>query len=143
LWLSVEAAGAPVQPTGSVVGPSTKIDKTAYAWLTVLLSLKRKREMHLNRFGQGDKVSYAGEKFAKDLHGKLGIICGRIGGTEHGVVVDFGEDSYVMDEERHLVPFQGKLRSETPEGGKDEKKRGGVEVHKRRKTRPAEGESEE
>jgi hypothetical protein len=99
--------------------------------------------MQTQRYQQGDKVSYTGEKFAKDLHGKLGVVCGRVGNTEHGVVVDFGDESYVMDEARHLTPFQGKLKSETPEHhGEEKKKVGAVEVSKRRGKRSADTDAE-
>lgn len=85
--------------------------------------------MYHKRFQQGDKVSYSGSKFAKELHGKLGIVCGHVANQEGGIVVDFGEDSYVLDENRHLTRFQGK---EKKEGEQDDKGKGGPEVTKRK-----------
>lgn len=65
----------------------------------------------LKRFQQGDKVQYTGKKFASDLQGKLGEVAGRVENQETGVVVDFGGESYIMDENKHLAPFQGHLKS--------------------------------
>jgi len=52
---------------------------------------------------QSDKVVYRGTKFP-ELRTKLGEVCTRVSGSEHGVVVDFGDDSYVMDS-RNLAPY--------------------------------------
>jgi hypothetical protein len=73
-------------------------------------------------------VTYTGNKFAKDLQGSLGIVHAFVGGTDNGVVVTFGSDAYILDETRHLAPFQGKLRTERG----DEKKPAGPDVQKRR-----------
>lgn len=55
--------------------------------------------MYHRKFQQGDLVKYTGERLGKELNGKIGEICGRIAGTDSGVVVDFGEDqAYVMSE---------------------------------------------
>lgn len=53
---------------------------------------------------QGDKVMYRGSKFP-ELRTKIGEVCGRVQGSTHGVVVDYGNDSYVMDG-RSLVPYK-------------------------------------
>ncbi len=57
-------------------------------------------------YQQGDKVSYCGKKFASDLNGKLGEVVARVEGTEHGIVVDFGDNAYVLDEEKHVTRFR-------------------------------------
>jgi hypothetical protein len=85
--------------------------------------------MSFHRFQQGDSVKYVGEKLAKELNGKVGYICGRVGKTETGVVVDFGDGAYIMDEVQHLARFVGKPKSDLP-SEKDETKR--PEVQKRR-----------
>lgn len=80
-----------------------------------------------NRFMQGDKVSYVGTKHAKELHGKLGYIVGRVQNADHEVCVDFGEDAYVMDERHHLSRFQGKEKTDghhDPKGPAVEKRKG-------------------
>jgi hypothetical protein len=64
--------------------------------------------MYNRQFRFGDKVSYAGEKFAKELRGKLGIVDATVGNSETEVVVDFGEDQFVMSE-LNLRPFQEKV----------------------------------
>jgi hypothetical protein len=69
--------------------------------------------MYLKRFNQGDAVSYTGRKYAKELHGKRGMVVCRVQGSDVGVVVEFGsDDSYLMDEVRHLAPFRGKTEEE-------------------------------
>lgn len=45
---------------------------------------------------QGDKVVYRGRQFP-ELKTKIGEVCSRVQGSKYGVVVDFGDDSYVMD----------------------------------------------
>jgi hypothetical protein len=55
------------------------------------------------KFMLGEKVSYTGSKHSQELHGKLGEIIGRVSNDPEGVVVDFGSDSYVMNENRHLT----------------------------------------
>lgn len=57
------------------------------------------------RFMIDDKVSYAGKKFAGILSGKVGIVVGRVAGTESGIVVEFEKDAYVLDENKHLSVF--------------------------------------
>lgn len=104
--------------------------------------------MYLNRFQQGDKVQYCGrnEHLAKELSGKLGIVHARVGGEESGVVVDFGSDSYIMDERTALTRFQGKERAEGvgdeahTKGDKkgDKKSPAGPEVTRRKPRRTAE-----
>lgn len=85
------------------------------------------------RFQAGDKVTYIGTKFAQKLSGSLGIVDAHIQGSESGVVVSFGDDSYVMDENKHLARFQGKLKESSPETEKERPK--DVEVTKRRGTK--------
>lgn len=81
------------------------------------------------RFQQGDMVTYTGSKFAKELHGALGIVHGFVDKTDHGVVVDFGKDSYIVNEVRCLTAFQGKRKTEDDE---KEESKGGPDVSKRR-----------
>lgn len=92
--------------------------------------------MQLKRFQQGDKVQYTGKKFASDLQGKLGEVAGRVANQPTGVVVDFGGESYVMDENRHLAPFQGHLK-----GDKEDKK--DTKVERRRPKRQAQKQQQE
>jgi hypothetical protein len=82
---------------------------------------------NFRRFQIGAKVTYIGEKLAKELSGSLGIVEGFVGGQPNGVVVTFGSDAYVMDATRHLTEFQGKLKSESHE---EEKKDPPVEKRK-------------
>ena len=51
-----------------------------------------------NPFNQGDQVRYTGRKFARELSGKgkIGEVCSRVSNEEGAVVVDFGDDSYVL-----------------------------------------------
>lgn len=91
------------------------------------------------RFFQGDKITYTGKKFASDLQGKLGEVVGRLANHESGVIVDFGGDAYVMDENKHLGPFQGHLKGEHA-GEKEDKRRSGPEVKKRRPSRKEQSE---
>lgn len=51
-------------------------------------------------FMPGDKVRYVGRKFARDLSGKgkIGEVCAAVQGESNKLVVDFGDDSYVMSE---------------------------------------------
>jgi hypothetical protein len=91
------------------------------------------------RFQQGDKVTYMGKKFASDLQGKLGEVVGRLANCSNGVVVDFGGDAYVLDENKHVGPFQGHLKSDHS-GDKEDKRRSGPEVKKRRPSRKEQAE---
>lgn len=87
-------------------------------------------------FQVGDKVSYKGSKFSRELHGHLGIVLARIEKTQNGVVVDFGDDAYVMDEVHSLVPFQGQERAPKDKGSKEKlskQKLGAIEVSPRRR----------
>jgi len=95
--------------------------------------------MNFRRFRAGDKVSYVGYKFAQKLSGSLGIVDAQVNGTSSGLVVSFGNDSYVMDES-HLVSFQGKVQ-EVREDQVEEEKPKDVEVTKRRGKRRSEDES--
>jgi len=95
--------------------------------------------MYMIRFQQGDKVSYCGEKL-RQLAGQLGIVHARVGNTESEVVVDFGRDSYILDEASDLTKFQGKEPTAHVEGelgkgekpGKADKKVAGPEVQRRK-----------
>lgn len=78
--------------------------------------------MQFHKFQQNDKVTYVGSKLGKTLHGKIGIVCARIEKTDSGVVVEFGDDAYVMDE-KHLSKFKA------TEGPRDQ----GPEVTKRKR----------
>lgn len=83
---------------------------------------------HFRRFQQGDMVTYTGTKFAKDLQGSLGIVHAFVEGTETGVVVVFGSDAFILDETRHICPFQGEV---SIRGGETQKPTG-PEVQKRK-----------
>jgi hypothetical protein len=85
--------------------------------------------MNRLNFMREDKVTYTGSTFAKELHGKLGVVIAPIANSESGYVVNFGgKDDYVMSGD-HLTPFHGKIK-EDGEPSRDEK--GGVEVTKRK-----------
>lgn len=91
--------------------------------------------MYLNRFQQGDKVQYCGERLAKDLAGRLGVVHARVQNSEREVVVDFGSDSYILDETTHLTRFQGKegpARTDGNPNQKQDKKAAGPEVVRRK-----------
>ncbi len=84
--------------------------------------------MYHRKFQQGDLVKYTGEKLAKEMNGKIGSICGRIGGTDTGVCVDFGEDqAYVMSED---VLAKTVAKPKVEEGETEKKKQ--PEVQKRK-----------
>lgn len=94
--------------------------------------------MYMIKFQNGDKVQYVGRKLASELSGKLGVVVARVGGTDNGVVVEFGgRDAYIMDETQHLARFQGKEPSPHLDGdkvstGKADKKVAGPEVERRK-----------
>lgn len=87
------------------------------------------------RFMIGDQVNYISDRFAEKLAGRLGVIHARVGATEHGVVVDFsserGTDSYIMDETRHLAPFNPNLK---PKEKKEDRRDIKVEQRRPRKS---------
>lgn len=86
--------------------------------------------MHtFKRFSQGDKVTYIGSKYAAELSGSVGVVDGHVQNADGEIVVSFGTHSYVMDENRHLTKFQGKMNSERSEKEQSPKD---VEVTKRR-----------
>lgn len=62
---------------------------------------------------QGDKVVYHGSKF-NELRTKIGEVCTRVDGSKYGVVVDFGDDTYVMDS-RSLAPYKPSKESSSKE----------------------------
>jgi hypothetical protein len=49
-------------------------------------------------FNIGDKVTYVGQKFTKELSSKIGEVVGRVQNASYEVVVDFGDGDYVMPE---------------------------------------------
>lgn len=53
-------------------------------------------------FNTGDQVRYIGRRFARELNNKVGEVFSKIAGTKTGLVVEFGDDSYIMDE-RHVI----------------------------------------
>ncbi len=83
------------------------------------------------RFMIGDQVNYISERYAEKLAGRLGVIHARVKGDEHGVVVDFSNDkgveSFIMDEMKHLAPYNPNLKPQKKEDRKD------VKVEHRRK----------
>jgi hypothetical protein len=80
-----------------------------------------------HRFQQGDSVQYNGGKESlKSLSNKEGLVCGRVGGSDHDVVVSFGDDAYIMNELSDLVRF---VKKEKPEHVTESK---GPEVVKRK-----------
>ena len=82
-----------------------------------------------------DEVAYIGKKFAGDLHGVKGTVCNRVSGSDHGVVVDFDGDSYLMDERVHLAPFRGLPKQEDAPAAP--RKKEDPEITTRRKRKPA------
>ncbi len=83
--------------------------------------------MYHRKFQQGDLVKYTGDKLT-GLNGKVGEICGRVGGTESGVTVDFGDDQAYIMSEGVLARTVAKPKAE---GGEDDKKKQ-PEVQKRK-----------
>lgn len=45
----------------------------------------------------GDRVKYVGSGGSHGLTNKIGEVVGRVTGEPNGFVVDFGDDSYVID----------------------------------------------
>jgi hypothetical protein len=68
-----------------------------------------------------DRVVYTGQKFAKDLSGKIGFVVGPVDKDPGVWVVDFPEDSYIMSE-RLLEKYRAPVKDD-----------GAPEVHTRRK----------
>jgi len=82
------------------------------------------------KFQPGDKVTYIGSRFAQKLSGSLGIVDAHVQRSDDvppGVVVTFGDDSYIMAE-GHLTRFQGRQKEDRPETDKPKD----VEVSKRK-----------
>lgn len=52
----------------------------------------------VNLFMPGDKVNYVGQnqKILSEVGTKMGVISARVGGEPNGVVVDFGDDAYIV-----------------------------------------------
>jgi len=86
--------------------------------------------MSFRVFQQGDLVKYSGEKFARELSSKVGTVCGRVAGTETGVVVEFGEDQAYIMSDGHLVRFNGRVKPDNPYSEDNRPKE--LEVTKRR-----------
>jgi hypothetical protein len=49
-----------------------------------------------NAFYQDDKVTYVGQRWAKELGGKMGWVIGPVTNEENVYVVEFEGDSYIM-----------------------------------------------
>lgn len=81
-------------------------------------------------FQQGDKVSYSGSKFRKDLSGKLGFITAAVLNQGGVYSVDFPEmktdDRFYVLSERFLQPFRASKKE-------DHERVSSVEVQHRRK----------
>jgi hypothetical protein len=45
----------------------------------------------------GDLVKYVGGTFSKDLHSKTGIVVAHIEGEPNGIIVEFGDNTYVLN----------------------------------------------
>jgi hypothetical protein len=78
-------------------------------------------------FQQSDTVKYVGDQL-KELNGKIGTVCARVGGEEHLITVDFGDDQAYLVDERNLARATPKAKSDVP--GEDDKKK--PEVQKRK-----------
>lgn len=72
--------------------------------------------MYLNRFQQGDAVSYCGNnsELRSNLNGRRGEVVGRVAGERSAVVVDFGPEpnagAYIFCELAHLEKFVARVR---------------------------------
>jgi hypothetical protein len=64
------------------------------------------------KFYNGDKVSYCGKKYAKELAGQLGEVIAHVQNAENEVVVAFDKDDYILDEVHSITKFQGHLKEE-------------------------------
>lgn len=96
--------------------------------------------MALYKFG--DMVSYTGERHKAALSGSVGTVLSQVKNCDKEVVVDFGEDTYVMHESL-LCKFAGfKDKGEKTEKHGKEKKPAGPEVQVIRRGRKSEDESE-
>jgi len=84
--------------------------------------------MYFNRFQQGDSVQYCGKKESLNglLNGKEGFVVSRVQGDEREVVVTFGNDAYILDEQVSLERFVRRARPENADHAK------GPDVQKRR-----------
>lgn len=71
-------------------------------------------------FKIGDLVVYAGEKLKTELGGQVGTVHAQVVNCDHELVVDFPEESYVLDQSL-LSRFSG---HKTEEGGKGKKDKG-------------------
>lgn len=53
--------------------------------------------MKTNNFAIGDKVVYNGEKFRSSLKNKIGDVCSKVANEDGAYVIDFPEDSFIID----------------------------------------------
>lgn len=87
--------------------------------------------MYLNRFQQGDEVSYAGnkEELRANLNGRCGTVVGRVTGEKTGVVVDFGPEPeagcYILCEVNHLEKFVKRDRQPEAKGAEVKQRKPG------------------
>ena len=79
------------------------------------------------RFMIGDRVQYTGKRFVSDLGSSLGEVVSRVTNSDTDIVVDFGGDAYILNENRSLRAFQGQLKEERAE------KRHEVDVQKKKR----------
>lgn len=62
-------------------------------------------------FMQGDKVNYVGNTWNHELGNKLGVVIGRVQNQSNAIIVEFGDDAYILDEcslkrPHHISPEQ-------------------------------------
>jgi hypothetical protein len=75
-------------------------------------------------FMPGDKVRYTGGKFSDDIGSKLGEVICLVRAEPNTAVVEFGDDSYVMNFSRLSRPSRADLeRAEKAAEGAQKKKR--------------------
>lgn len=91
----------------------------------------------MNLYQQGDKVSYTGEKFKKELGGKLGFVTAGIENQPGVYSVDFPE---MKTEDRFYVLAERFLSRFRPSKKEDHDRERQVEIQRRRR-RTAEDES--
>lgn len=65
-------------------------------------------------FMPGDLVKYVGKKFSRELNTKVGQVCARVDKSPDSVVVEFGDDSYIMHH-RNLAKHVPSPSSKEPE----------------------------
>ena len=67
---------------------------------------------YFNDYNQDDKVSYVGNKRAKELHGKMGWVIAPMKNEPGVYVVEFEGESYIMPS-TSLAPFKAVLTKES------------------------------